>query len=227
MPTLHLNDMTIGKKLAHLLVDLGFEQKEVAARTGISEAQISRWAKGKRIKVSYGDALKLARALDVDLYWLSDDAQGYPPPGGPPSRPRASPCPRALLRAGYPSLVISYVHAVSYLHAMRQGCDPGGWEIVSQNVHIFNHAKKFRRYPPVLIMCTPREGGPSRGRLGLGFGDGAAGQGEDREQLGVVDRLAPGHRPGLAAGRAGHARRPGRRAGRGGWWCGSRRPARR
>ncbi len=82
MTTLDLDDMTIGKKLAHLLVDLDIEQKDVAARTGISEASISRWASGKRSKISHGDALKLALALDVNLYWLCDDSQGYPPPPG-------------------------------------------------------------------------------------------------------------------------------------------------
>lgn len=101
MPTLDLDVMTIGKKLAHLLVDLDIEQKEVAARTGISEASISRWAAGKRSKVSHGDALKLAIALRVSLYWLCDDSKGYPPPPegfnplGSIDMPRPDPSPQA------------------------------------------------------------------------------------------------------------------------------------
>jgi transcriptional regulator with XRE-family HTH domain len=68
--------MTIHEKLGRLLETAN--ASAVSRKAGIHPGTLSSILNGKNRPMA-GTALNLARALEVDLYWLLDDKLGWPP----------------------------------------------------------------------------------------------------------------------------------------------------
>ncbi|WP_251450696.1 helix-turn-helix domain-containing protein [Parasutterella muris] len=61
---------TVAERLAYALAIRGLSQSELARRAGITRGTISNVMKGVAKTFTAEVALKVARALDVDPYWL-------------------------------------------------------------------------------------------------------------------------------------------------------------
>ncbi len=74
-PIAHLST---AEKINRLLAERGWSQSELARRVGCSAAAISR---GLKDGAEFGSllAFRVARELNVELEWLLDDQQGWPP----------------------------------------------------------------------------------------------------------------------------------------------------
>lgn len=72
--------MRFGEKVEKLRRTRGLTQASLAARSGLKPSQISRIETGDRKGVNLENALKIARALGVNLEFLIDEAQDEPPP---------------------------------------------------------------------------------------------------------------------------------------------------
>jgi transcriptional regulator with XRE-family HTH domain len=76
--------MTLGQKIQMLIADRGTSQAAVARRAGISQPRLSRIINGERnARLFVAQALAIARALEVSLDYLADDAATAPPPAVP------------------------------------------------------------------------------------------------------------------------------------------------
>jgi len=74
---------TFGSRLTQARVELGLSQAELAERTGIAPAQISRYESGRNIPRA-GVVVKLAKALDVSSQWLITGTFPFDRQLGPP-----------------------------------------------------------------------------------------------------------------------------------------------
>lgn len=77
--------MKFHRKLQYLTRHRGLSQAEVARRMGVPETRVSEWALGKAPSLAKDLAfgLAMARALDVSLEYLADEAQEGEPPAVP------------------------------------------------------------------------------------------------------------------------------------------------
>lgn len=64
--------LTIGDRISEVLKELGISQAELAKRSGVSPATISRYIGGERENPRVLEAAAIARALGVSLAWLYD-----------------------------------------------------------------------------------------------------------------------------------------------------------
>lgn len=69
-------DVKLNKKLKFLIEHRATNQAELARKTGFPEARISEWVRGKGPALARGleQGLKIARALDVSVDYLADEA---------------------------------------------------------------------------------------------------------------------------------------------------------
>lgn len=65
-----LNMKTVAERLAYALAIRGMTQSELARRAGVTRGTISNVMKGVAKNFTAEVSLKVARALDVDVYWL-------------------------------------------------------------------------------------------------------------------------------------------------------------
>lgn len=65
-----LNMKTVSERLAYALAIRGMTQSELARRAGVTRGTISNVMKGVAKNFTAEVSLKVARALDVDVYWL-------------------------------------------------------------------------------------------------------------------------------------------------------------
>ena len=61
---------TVAERLAYALAIRGMTQSELAPRAGVTRGTISNVMKGVAKNFTAEVSLKVARALDVDVYWL-------------------------------------------------------------------------------------------------------------------------------------------------------------
>ena len=64
-------------RLRAAMEEKGLRSQDLANKTGIGKASISQWLNGRN-KPSYASALKLARVLACDPYWLMGEEQPEP-----------------------------------------------------------------------------------------------------------------------------------------------------
>lgn len=62
----------IGQRIKMRLSELGMQQKELAIKTGLTEASVCRYVKGERTP-TLGNAKRIADALYVDVGWLVEE----------------------------------------------------------------------------------------------------------------------------------------------------------
>lgn len=71
--------MVLYEKLRRLLAEKGWPQAELARKASVCPSNLSNiFHRANNPQLS--TALRIARALDVPLEWLADDAQEWPPP---------------------------------------------------------------------------------------------------------------------------------------------------
>ena len=67
--------MTLGKRIAHALVDCDMTKRELANKSGVRDAMISKICKGERTP-SLHTAKRIAKALNISLDELAEDLEG-------------------------------------------------------------------------------------------------------------------------------------------------------
>jgi transcriptional regulator with XRE-family HTH domain len=76
--TVDSTTMTVGRKIAHLLLDADMSAAQLARVVGVSGAAVSRWVSGEN-NMRLEEARRVAIAFGVSLDWLSDPDADYPP----------------------------------------------------------------------------------------------------------------------------------------------------
>jgi transcriptional regulator with XRE-family HTH domain len=71
--------MAFAEKLRRLMDVRRISQATMAAAVGVSQAQVSKWARGINTP-DIGQGMAIARTFGVSLDYLADDAQEGPPP---------------------------------------------------------------------------------------------------------------------------------------------------
>lgn len=77
--------MEFHKRLEFLMQHRGIIAAELARRTGLDESRISEWLKGggPQLRIGLQRGLLIARALDVPMEFLADEAADLVPPDVP------------------------------------------------------------------------------------------------------------------------------------------------
>lgn len=65
-----VNYVAIGKRIKEKRKEAGLNQKELAARVGLSEASVSKYENGKVEDATHNMLTKFAEALGVSVAWL-------------------------------------------------------------------------------------------------------------------------------------------------------------
>ena len=66
--------MTLDEKLYQRMVQLGLTQQALSLRAGVSDSEVSRLLNGQSKRPGLHNILRLARALNVSVDYLADDA---------------------------------------------------------------------------------------------------------------------------------------------------------